>query len=178
MRSIISIVSQDVVLFDNTIKFNINYGSENRGIKEIIEASDKAGCNYFISKLKDKYNSQIGENGVKLSGGQRQRISIARAFLKNSPFLLLDEATSSLDSESEQRIQKALDILMIGRTTLVIAHRLSTIKNADQIIVMDKGRIIEIGSHKNLIKKSSLYKKLYQLQFSKNEKNYKKSFEN
>ena len=178
LRSIISIVSQDVVLFDNTIKFNINYGSENRGIKEIIEASDKAGCNYFISKLKDKYNSQIGENGVKLSGGQRQRISIARAFLKNSPFLLLDEATSSLDSESEQRIQKALDILMIGRTTLVIAHRLSTIKNADQIIVMDKGRIIEIGSHKSLIKKSSLYKKLYQLQFSKNEKNYKKSFEN
>lgn len=167
LRSLFSIVSQDVILFDSSIKYNIQYGSNQKTFKEIIEASEKAGCDEFISKLPGKYDSQIGENGVRLSGGQRQRISIARAFLKNAPFLLLDEATSSLDSQSEKKIQGALRSLMKNRTTLVIAHRLSTIKDADQILVLDKGSLLDSGSHEILLKRSLLYKKLYELQFEK-----------
>ena len=167
LRSLFSIVSQDVILFDSSIKYNIQYGSDQKTFKEIIEASKKAGCDDFISKLPGKYDSQIGENGVRLSGGQRQRISIARAFLKNAPFLLLDEATSSLDSQSEKKIQGALKSLMKNRTTLVIAHRLSTIKDADQILVIDKGSLLDSGSHEKLLKRSLLYKKLYELQFEK-----------
>ena len=158
LRNFFSLVSQDVVLFDNTIKYNIQYGSPNKKLAEIISASKKAGCHGFISKLPNGYETEIGENGVMLSGGQRQRLSIARAFLKNAPFLLLDEATSSLDTESESKIQIALDKLMIGKTVLIIAHRLSTVKNSDQIIVMNNGLIVDKGSHSKLIKTSILYK--------------------
>ena len=164
LRNLFSLVSQDVVLFDNTIKYNIQYGSPNKKLAEIIRASKKAGCHGFISKLPNGYETEIGENGVMLSGGQRQRLSIARAFLKNAPFLLLDEATSSLDTESESKIQIALDKLMIGKTVLIIAHRLSTVKNSDQIIVMNNGLIVDKGSHSKLIKTSILYKTLYKNQ--------------
>ena len=164
MRNLFSLVSQDVVLFDNTIKYNIQYGSPNKKLGEIIDASKKAGCHSFISKLPKGYDTEIGENGVMLSGGQRQRLSIARAFLKNAPFLLLDEATSSLDTESESKIQIALDKLMIGKTVLIIAHRLSTVRNSDQIIVMNNGLIVDKGSHEKLIKTSVLYKTLYKNQ--------------
>ena len=170
LRDLISLVSQDIVLFDGSIKFNILYGSNNKKNEEIVAAIKNSGCNEFISKLPDGINSHIGENGVKLSGGQRQRIAIARAFLKNSPFLLLDEATSSLDSISEEKIQKALKKLMIGRTSLVIAHRLSTIKDADKILVVEKGKITDSGSHKELISRSGTYKNLYELQFKVNSK--------
>ena len=164
LRNLFSLVSQDVVLFDNTIKYNIQYGSPNKKLGEIIDASKKAGCHSFISKLPKGYDTEIGENGVMLSGGQRQRLSIARAFLKNAPFLLLDEATSSLDTESESKIQIALDKLMIGKTVLIIAHRLSTVRNSDQIIVMNNGLIVDKGSHEKLIKTSVLYKTLYKNQ--------------
>ena len=170
LRNLISLVSQDIVLFDGSIKFNILYGSNDKSNEEIISAIKNSGCNEFISKLPKGINTQIGENGVKLSGGQRQRIAIARAFLKNSPFLLLDEATSSLDSISEEKIQKALRSLMIGRTSLVIAHRLSTIKDADKILVVEKGKILDSGSHKELISRSGTYKNLYELQFKTNTK--------
>ena len=171
LRNLISLVSQDIVLFDGSIKFNILYGSKDKSDEEIIYAIKNSGCSEFISKLPKGVNTQIGENGVKLSGGQRQRIAIARAFLKNSPFLLLDEATSSLDSISEEKIQKALRSLMIGRTSLVIAHRLSTIKDADKILVVEKGKILDSGSHKELISRSGTYKNLYELQFKTNTKN-------
>ena len=170
LRNLISLVSQDIVLFDGSIKFNILYGSNDKNDEEIISAIKDSGCSEFISKLPMGINTQIGENGVKLSGGQRQRIAIARAFLKNSPFLLLDEATSSLDSISEEKIQKALRSLMIGRTSLVIAHRLSTIKDADKILVVEKGKILDSGSHKELISRSGTYKNLYELQFKSNTK--------
>lgn len=170
LRNLISLVSQDIVLFDGSIKFNILYGSNDKSDEEIITAIKNSGCSEFIYKLPKGINTQIGENGVKLSGGQRQRIAIARAFLKNSPFLLLDEATSSLDSISEEKIQKALRSLMIGRTSLVIAHRLSTIKDADKILVVEKGKILDSGSHKELISRSGTYKNLYELQFKTNTK--------
>ena len=171
LRSLLSIVSQDIVLFDETIKYNIAYGSYNFNEGQIYQACKNSGCEEFISELPDGLNTQIGENGIKLSGGQRQRIAIARAFLKNSPFLLLDEATSSLDSISEEKIQNAIKNLMVGRTSLVIAHRLSTIKDADKIIVIDKGKVVESGNHKKLISSSPLYKNLYNLQFRVKEKN-------
>ena len=170
LRNSLSIVSQDITLFDGTIKYNITYGSESKTEDEIKKACEKSGCDEFISKLPEKLNTEIGENGVKLSGGQRQRIAIARAFLKNAPFLLLDEATSSLDSASEAKIQKALKELMVGRTSLVIAHRLSTINDADKIIVINDGKIIDSGKHQELILKCKIYKNLYKLQFKKNEK--------
>ena len=171
LRSLLSIVSQDIVLFDETIKYNIAYGTYNYSEEEIYNACKNSGCEDFISELSDGLNTQIGENGIKLSGGQRQRIAIARAFLKNSPFLLLDEATSSLDSISEEKIQNAIKNLMVGRTSLVIAHRLSTIKDADKIIVIDKGKVVESGNHKKLISSSALYKNLYNIQFKIKEKN-------
>ena len=171
LRSLLSIVSQDIVLFDETIKYNITYGSYDYSEDQIYQACKNSGCEEFILELPDGLNTQIGENGIKLSGGQRQRIAIARAFLKNSPFLLLDEATSSLDSISEEKIQNAIKNLMVGRTSLVIAHRLSTIKDADKIIVIDKGKVVESGNHKKLISSSPLYKNLYNLQFRVKEKN-------
>ncbi len=168
LRGLFSLVSQDIVLFDNTIKYNISYGSSEKSLAKILSAVKLAGCSNFISKMPLGLNTYIGENGVRLSGGQRQRISIARAFLKNSPFLLLDEATSALDSESEDKIQVALKKLMKSKTTLVIAHRLSTIKDADNIVIIDNGTLKASGNHNYLIKNSKLYKRLYEIQFKKN----------
>ena len=168
LRNLFSVVSQDVVLFDNTIKYNISYGSSKKSASSVITALKQAGCNSFIAKMPAGLNTHIGENGVRLSGGQRQRISIARAFLKNSPFLLLDEATSSLDTESEEKIQKALKKLMKNKTTIVIAHRLSTIKDADKILLVENGILRNSGTHQCLIKNSDLYRRLYEIQFKKN----------
>ncbi|MBD22181.1 MAG: ABC transporter permease [Alphaproteobacteria bacterium] len=169
LRNHFSLVSQDIVLFDDTLKYNICYGQKNISNKKIFEACKKAHCDEFIKKFPKGINEIIGEKGVKLSGGQKQRIAIARAFLKNSPFLLLDEATSSLDSRSEKKIQTSLANLMKNKTSLVIAHRLSTIIDADKIILLHHGKIVEIDSHKNLLRKSKIYKDLYELQF-KNKK--------
>ncbi len=167
LRNHFSLVSQDIVLFDDTIKYNICYGQNNINNKQVLEACKKANCEEFIKKFPKGINETIGEKGVKLSGGQKQRIAIARAFLKNSPFLLLDEATSSLDSRSEKKIQTSLANLMKNKTSLVIAHRLSTIIDANKIILLHNGKIVEIDKHKNLLKKSKIYKNLYELQFKK-----------
>ena len=167
LRNHFSLVSQDIVLFDDTIKYNICYGQNNINNKKILEACKKANCEEFIKKFPKGINENIGEKGVKLSGGQKQRIAIARAFLKNSPFLLLDEATSSLDSRSEKKIQTSLANLMKNKTSLVIAHRLSTIIDANKIILLHNGKVVEIDNHKNLLKKSKIYKNLYELQFKK-----------
>ena len=167
LRNHFSLVSQDIVLFDDTIKYNICYGQNNINNKQILEACKKANCEEFIKKFPKGINETIGEKGVKLSGGQKQRIAIARAILKNSPFLLLDEATSSLDSRSEKKIQTSLANLMKNKTSLVIAHRLSTIIDANKIILLHNGKVVEIDNHKNLLKKSKIYKNLYELQFKK-----------
>ena len=173
LRDYFSLVSQDIVLFDETLKYNICYGVKKTMKKDLEIACKKSNCNEFIRNFPNKMNQQIGENGTKLSGGQKQRVAIARAFLKNSPFLLLDEATSSLDSRSENKINQSLDTLMSNRTTLVIAHRLSTIIDADRIVILDDGRIVDIGTHKKLLKSSKIYNTLYQLQFKS--KNVKKN---
>ena len=167
VRNYFSLVSQDIVLFDDTIKYNICYGINNVNDSDLKSACKKSNCDEFIKKFPNKINQLVGENGTKLSGGQRQRIAIARAFLKNSPFLLLDEATSSLDSKSESKINRSLYQLMKNRTTLVIAHRLSTIIDADRIVILDGGKIIDIGKHKELLKKSEIYKNLYKIQFKR-----------
>ncbi len=172
LREHFSLVSQDIVLFDETIKFNIAYGHKKYSDAEILSAAKKANCLEFIDHFPKKFKEIVGENGTKLSGGQKQRIAIARAFLKNSPFLLLDEATSALDSKSEMKIHYSLKSLMKNRTSLIIAHRLSTIIDADNIILLNDGKIENIGTHKFLLKNSSIYKNLYQLQFKK--KNYGK----
>lgn len=167
LRANIALVSQDVVLFNDTVSANIAYGAMNDvGEAEIKAAADAAHATEFICQMPRGFATQVGENGVKLSGGQRQRLAIARALLKNAPVLVLDEATSALDSESERHVQAALETLMQGRTTLVIAHRLSTIEKADRIVVLDKGRIVEIGTHKALLARGGFYAKLYQIQFS------------
>jgi ATP-binding cassette, subfamily B, bacterial MsbA len=164
LRKNISLVSQDIILFDDTIKNNISYARENASEKEIQIACDFAAASEFIEKLPNKFETTIGENGVRLSGGQKQRISIARAILKESPIILLDEATSSLDADSEEIVQNAITNLTKNKTTLVIAHRLSTIHNADMIFVMKDGEIINSGSHEFLIKNCKEYKSLYQKQ--------------
>jgi len=162
LRSHISLVTQHVTLFNDTIERNIAYGSLGSYSREqVIDAATKAHAMEFIEQLPDGLDTLIGENGLKLSGGQRQRLAIARALLKDSPLLILDEATSALDTESEKRIQAALDVAMRGRTTLVIAHRLSTIKKADMIAVMDKGEIVERGSHNSLLALNGIYTKLH-----------------
>jgi ATP-binding cassette subfamily B protein len=168
LRKNIGIVQQDVFLFTGTIKENIAYGDPTKSDEEIIEAAKKASIHDFIMTLPNGYDTNIGEKGVKLSGGQKQRISIARVFLKNPPILILDEATSSLDNQTEILIQKSLDELAKGRTTLVIAHRLSTIKNADEIIVLTNNGIEERGSHEELLAKGGIYKELYESQFRYN----------
>jgi subfamily B ATP-binding cassette protein MsbA len=166
LRAQMALVSQDVVLFNDTVAANIAYGQEDRATREqITSAARAANCLDFINALPDGMETMIGDNGSRLSGGQRQRLAIARALLKDAPILLLDEATSALDSESERAVQKALDTLMQGRTTIVVAHRLSTIENADRIVVMERGRIAEIGAHSDLIASGGLYASLHSLQF-------------
>lgn len=165
IRKAIAYVPQDNYLFNGTIKENIAFGKTGATEKEIIEAAEAAYANEFITKLPMGYETEVGDRGTHLSGGERQRIAIARALLKDAPILLLDEATSSLDSESEQQIQKALEVLMKGRTTMVIAHRLSTIQNADRILVVDNGKICEEGKHDELLAMDKLYAKLYNMQF-------------
>lgn len=161
----ISLVPQEPMLFHRTLMENIRYGKPEATDKEVVKAAQLAHCHEFITEFPEKYNTYVGERGVKLSGGERQRVAIARAILRNSPILVLDEATSSLDSESERLIQAALKNLMKNKTVIVIAHRLSTIMKMDRIIVLDHGRIIEEGSHKELLqKRSGLYKQLWQLQ--------------
>ena len=171
LREKIALVSQEVTLFDDTIRSNIAYGNPNCTEKELIEAAKKADAHNFISNFKNGYKSLVGEHGIQLSGGQRQKIAIARAILKDAPILLLDEATSSLDSNSEKDIRKSLKKLMKNKTTLVIAHRLSTILDADLIYVIDNGKVIESGSHKNLMKNKGLYSKLYKIQFATQKEN-------
>lgn len=164
LRTSIALVTQDVILFNDTIRSNIAYGVE-PDEDRIVEASRMAFAHDFIMKLPKKYDTVVGEKGARLSGGQKQRIAIARALYKNAPILILDEATSSLDAQSEIEVQKALDNLMKGRTTIIIAHRLSTIINAHRIIVIDKGAIVQQGNHSALIEEEGPYKKLYELQF-------------
>jgi ABC-type multidrug transport system fused ATPase/permease subunit len=160
------IVSQETILFNDTIRNNIAYGINSATEAEIESAVKAANAWEFIVELPEKLDTNIGEKGARLSGGQRQRIAIARALLANPPILILDEATSALDTESEQLVQEALDRLMNERTVLVIAHRLSTIVNADKIIVLEKGKIVEMGSHKDLLATKGLYKKLHDIQFN------------
>jgi ATP-binding cassette, subfamily B, bacterial MsbA len=164
LRENIALVSQSTFLFNDTIAGNISFGLANVTQEQIIEAAKVANAHEFILQTSNGYNTMVGEGGVKLSGGQRQRITIARAVLKNAPILVLDEATSALDSESEKLVQQALEKLMQNRTSIVIAHRLSTIKNADEIIVMNEGNIMERGNHEQLIEQNKIYKKLVDLQ--------------
>lgn len=164
-RNQFALVSQHITLFNDTILNNIAYGRKNKTQEEIVAAAKAAHALEFISELKEGMHTLIGENGITLSGGQRQRIAIARAILKDAPILILDEATSSLDTESERYIQQGLTALMQNRTTLVIAHRLSTIENADKIIVLQQGELVEMGNHHSLLKQHGYYTKLYQMQF-------------
>jgi subfamily B ATP-binding cassette protein MsbA len=165
LRSQIGLVTQEQILFNDTVRRNIAYGLEEMPLERVVEAAKAAEAHGFVLNLPQGYETKIGEKGGLLSIGQRQRLTIARAILKNPPILVLDEATSSLDSESEMAIQVALENVMKDRTTFVIAHRLSTIRNADKILVLDKGRIAEIGSHRELYRKNGIYRKLYDLQF-------------
>jgi len=167
LRNEISMVSQETTLFDDTIKNNIKYGRENSTDEEVFEAAKLSYCDEFISNLPNKYETLIGENGVRLSGGEKQRLSIARAMMKKSSIILLDEATSSLDSETESKIQNALKILTKDKTTIVIAHRLSTILNSNNIYVIDSGKIIDHGTHEKLMIDSKLYKNFYEKQIQK-----------
>ena len=160
------IVQQDVYLFNSSIKDNILYGRPDATDEEVVEAAKRANIHDYVQTLENGYDTVIGERGVKLSGGQKQRLSIARAFLKNPPILILDEATSALDTVTESLIQNALKELSVGRTTIVVAHRLSTVKNADEIAVVSGGKIVEQGSHLDLIKSGGIYADLYERQFS------------
>ena len=166
VRKNISLVSQDIILFDDTVRANISYAKLNASDEEVKRACDFAAATNFIESLPQGYETIIGENGIKLSGGQKQRLSIARAILKDAPIILLDEATSSLDAESEEKVQNAIQNLTKNKTTLVIAHRLSTIMKADKIIVLNQGKIADIGTHSDLLKNSMIYKNLYSKQLS------------
>ena len=167
LRKNISLVSQDTTLFDDTIKNNIAYANLDASDEDIANAANFSFANEFIEKLPKKYDTIIGENGIRLSGGEKQRLSIARAILKKSPIILLDEATSSLDAETENKIQKAISFLTEGKTTIVIAHRLSTILNSDKIYVIDKGRVVDQGKHNELLISSKIYKNFYDKQIKK-----------
>jgi subfamily B ATP-binding cassette protein MsbA len=166
LRSAIALVAQEVSLFDDTVRGNIAYGRFGASSTEIEAAARAAGADEFIRELSQGYDTLVGEHGVRLSGGQRQRVAIARAMLKDAPILLLDEATSALDSESERQVQSAVRALMRGRTTLVIAHRLSTVQGADLICVVDRGRVVEMGRHAELIARDGLYARLHAMQFA------------
>jgi subfamily B ATP-binding cassette protein MsbA len=167
LRRQLSFVSQDVVLFDDTIAGNIAYGALASCSRAAIEqAAEAAHVSEFAAELEDGLDTRVGERGILLSGGQRQRVAIARALLKDAPVLILDEATSALDTESERRVQDALERLMSSRTTLVIAHRLSTIESADRIIALKDGRIVESGTHAQLLSRDGYYSTLYRMQFA------------
>jgi len=168
LRDRIALVTQEPFLFDDSIRANIAYGKENIGMADVEGAARAANAAEFIDRMADRYETVIGDRGARISGGQRQRMAIARAILKNPPILILDEATSSLDSESEILVQEAINNLMKDRTTFVIAHRLSTVRNADCIIVVDGGTIVEQGTHDELIGKNGVYTRLYNLQFRLN----------
>jgi len=164
LRKCISLVSQETYLFHGTVQENIAYGASSPNFKDIVKASKIAEAHKFIEQLPDGYKTIVGERGQRLSGGQRQRIALARAVLKDAPILILDEATASVDNETEALIQKSLTKITKERTTIVIAHRLSTIKNADNIIVVDKGRIVESGKHEHLIENKKIYSDLWNVQ--------------
>lgn len=165
LRRYVALVTQDTFLFEGTIRENIAYGRPSATDEEIREAASNANAHEFITLMEHGYETQVGSGGVRLSGGQRQRIAIARAMLRNAPILLLDEPTSALDAQSESKVQEALDRLMEGRTTIVIAHRLSTVRNADRIYVLDKGKVLQMGSHAELLAEGGLYSHLHALQF-------------
>jgi subfamily B ATP-binding cassette protein MsbA len=165
LKSNIALVDQETFLFNDTIGNNIRYGRFDASDEEVQEAARLAYADEFIAVLPEGFETSIGNRGLRLSGGQRQRICIARALLRNAPILILDEATSALDTESEAMVQKALTNLMANRTTFVIAHRLSTIMNANKIVVLENGRVREVGTHQELLKNSGLYQRLYELQF-------------
>ena len=167
LRQIMGIVTQETILFNDTIAGNIAYGQDDISIERILSAAETANALEFIERLPKKFDTVIGDKGVRLSGGQRQRLAIARALLKNPPILILDEATSSLDAESEKLVQQAIEKLMVDRTVLVIAHRLSTVVNADKIIVLKTGQIIEMGTHDQLVASEGVYRSLYKVQFSR-----------
>jgi len=167
LRKQISLVSQETTLFDDSIKNNIKYANSESSDEEIIEVAKLSHCHDFIENLPNKYDTLIGEDGVRLSGGEKQRISIARAMLKKSPIILLDEATSSLDADTEKKIQDALNILTSNKTSIVIAHRLSTILNSDNIYVIQSGNVVDFGKHEELLVKSKIYKNFYEKQIQK-----------
>jgi subfamily B ATP-binding cassette protein MsbA len=166
-----ALVTQETVLFNDTVRYNISYGKPDASVEEVAKAAKIAFAHDFIEELSDGYDTMVGERGTFLSGGQRQRIAIARAVLIDAPVLILDEATSALDTESERLVQKALANLMANRTSIVIAHRLSTIRKADKIVVMERGRIIETGTHFELLETGGTYKKLYEMQFAEEDEN-------
>jgi len=169
LRNQIALVTQEIILFNDTILNNIAYGLEDVDLKRVEEVARAANAHEFIERLPDGYHTLVGERGAILSGGQRQRLSLARALLKDSPILILDEATSALDTESERLVQQAIDLLMQNRTVIVIAHRLSTIRDADCIVVLDQGRVVQSGKHDVLLEEGGIYAELYQLQFSETE---------
>ncbi len=173
LREQISIVLQEPLLFSGSIADNIRYGKLDATMDEIMEAAKAANAHDFIMRLPQQYATQVGERGVQLSGGERQRICVARAFLKDAPILILDEPTSAIDSKTEAGILEALERLMAGRTTLLVAHRLSTIRHADLILVMNDGRVIERGTHEELIRRGTLYKQMYEAKFVQASRNGK-----
>jgi subfamily B ATP-binding cassette protein MsbA len=165
LRGLMGIVTQETYLFNDTVRNNIAYGQDGLPSEKVEDAARMANAHEFIAQLERGYDTVVGNRGVKLSGGQRQRVAIARALLKNPQILIFDEATSALDTESEALVQEAINRLMTNRTVLVIAHRLSTVKNADRILVLDRGRIVEAGTHDVLMSREGLYQRLYLMQF-------------